>query len=351
MAETRIKGIDISAWQNGISFDEIKKVGVEFVIIRAGCGKTKDRNLDGFVAECEKHGIKYGFYWYSYALTVDRAKEEAEACIECIKAYKPDYPVCYDMEDKSQIDGLSKRTRTDMAIEFCETIRAAGFMPGIYANPAWFESYYKKAELLGRYDIWLACWTESPNKPTRYDYGQRIWQWGLDNIGGYNVDGDLSYHDYSAASGAGSGAEIGAKEIEIGDIVLFVGGNHYVSSTASKPTGGERTMGQAKVMNIAPKAKHKYAIRGTDGGSNVYGWVDEDLVVAIEEDKETLSLGDRVKVKQGAKTYKGGGLAAFVYQATFVVMQIGSGVAPDYIVIGDGKDVTAAVRAGDLTRC
>lgn len=71
-----------------------------------------------------------------------------------------------------------------MAIEFCETIRAAGYMPGIYSNPAWFESYYKKAELIGKYDIWLAHWTENPDKPTKYNYGQRIWQWGHDKLGG-----------------------------------------------------------------------------------------------------------------------------------------------------------------------
>ena len=347
----KIKGIDISVWQDGISFDAIEKAGVDFVIIRAGYGKTKDRKLDAFVAECQKRGIKYGFYWYSYALTVDRAREEAEACIEYIKKYKPDYPVCYDQEDESQIDGLSKRIRTDMAIEFCETVRAAGFIPGIYANPAWFESYYKKSELIGKYDIWLACWTESPDRPTRYKYGQRIWQWGLDKIGGFNVDGDLSYYDYKASDDNDSNVEAdNTKEIAIGDTVEFKGGYHYVSSTATNPTGTARTSGQAKVMNVAPNAPHKYALRGIDGGSNVYGWVDADLVATIEETKETLTLGDRVKVKPNAETYKGGNLASFVYNNEYVVMQVGSGIAPDYIVIGNGKEITAAIKACDLIK-
>lgn len=350
MTDKKIKGIDISAWQNGISFDEIKKAGVEFVMIRAGFGKTKDRNLDGFVSECKKHDIKYGFYWYSYALTIDRTKEEAEACIECIKAYKPDYPVCFDMEDKSQIDGLSKRIRTDMAIMFCETIRTAGYTPGIYSNPAWFESYYKKTELVGKYDIWLACWTENPDKPTRYNYGQRIWQWGLDKIGGYNVDGDLSYHDYTANGKDSVPTGEDPEVIEIGDIVMFSGGSHYVSSVAKTATGGTRSPGLAKVMNIAENAPHEIALRGIDGGSNVYGRVDAETVKPFDEANDTLSLGDRVKVKKGAKTYKGGALASFVYTNTYVVMQVGSGVAPDYIVIGINGQVTAAVHAEDLIR-
>lgn len=343
----RIKGVDISRYQDGISFDAIQKAGVEFVIIRAGLGKIKDCRLDTFVAECRKHGIKFGFYWYSYALSVDRVKEEAAACIEAIKAYKPDYPVSYDQEDKSQIDNLSTRTRTDMAITFCEAIRAAGYTPGIYANPSWFECYYKKNELIGKYDIWLACWTENPDKPPRWNYGQRIWQWGLDNIGGYNVDGDVSYYDYTAAGGKDPDTAENAAEIKIGDTVMFKGGSHYVSSTAETATGGARSEGLAEVMNIVPDAPHKYSLRGIEGGSNVYGWVDADLVVAV---KETFTLGDRVKVKKGAKTYRGGNLASFVYDNVYVVMQVGSGVAPDYIVIGNGQQITAAVRAEDLLK-
>ncbi|MCM1275441.1 MAG: glycoside hydrolase family 25 protein [Lachnospiraceae bacterium] len=345
MAE-KIKGIDISAWQKGISFDAIKKAGVEFAVIRAGAGKIKDSQLDTFVAECKKRGIKYGFYWYSYALTVDRVKEEAAACIECIKQYKPDYPVAYDQEDQSQIDQLSTRTRTDMAITFCEAIREAGYTPAIYANPSWFESYYKKNELVGKYDIWLACWTENPDKPPRWNYGQRIWQWGLDNIGGYNVDGDLSYYDYTAENSEPSVSE-NTIEISIGDTVMFKGGSHYVSSTATTATGGARSAGLARVMNIAESAPHKYALRGVDGGSNVYGWVDESLVESV---KERLTLGDRVKVKRGAKTYKGGNLASFVYDCVYEVLQIGAGVAPDYIVIGIGGAVTAAVKEADLIK-
>lgn len=345
MAE-RLKGIDISKWQDGISFAEIKKAGVDFVIIRAGCAKTKDPLLDTFVTECKKYGIPYGFYWYSYALTVDRAKEEAEACIEVIKQYKPDYPVAYDQEDKSQIDYCSTRTRTDMAIAFCETIRKAGYTPGIYANPAWLENYYKKTELLGCYDLWLAAWTENPNTSTRYNYGQKMWQWGLDVIGGHNVDGDLSYYDYAAANGEVIKPEP-ATEIRIGDVVMFRGGSHYKSSTESAPTGGERTAGLAEVMNIASDAPHKYALRGVDGGSNVYGWVNAELVEPVGEQ---LELGDKVRVKQGAKTYKGGNLAGFVYNNIYDVMQIGSGVAPDYIVIGVDGAVTAAVRAEDLIK-
>lgn len=63
-------------------------------------------------------------------------------------------------------------------------------------------------------------------------------------------------------------------DIKPGDIVQFSGGYHYVSSTTSKPTGGNRTSGKAKCTLIAKKAPHPYHLIGFSGGSNVYGWVD-----------------------------------------------------------------------------
>lgn len=361
MSETRIKGVDISKWQKGISFDEIKKAGVQFAIIRAGCGKYKDTQLETFMAECKRLGIKYGFYWYSYALTVDRAKEEAETCLSIIKQYAPDYPIYYDIEDKSQIGQLTTRIRTDMCHAFCGVIKKAGYTAGIYSNPNWFNNYLYKAELLDDYDIWLAHWTEDPNRPSKYNYNQKVWQWGTDIIDDYNVDGDLSFYDYRLSeTGTDKPEPAPAPEkkpaviipatIEIGDEVNFKGGLHYVSSKATTPTGGKRTAGTAKVVNIAPAALHQYALMPVEGGSNVYGWVDADLVEPIAETPEALQLGDSVTVNSGATDYKGRRLASFVYRSVYTVMQIGCGVAPDYIVIGQGGSVTAAVKAENLKK-
>lgn len=352
---TIIKGVDISAYQTGIPFDKIKQAGVQFAIIRAGYGKIKDSQLDTFVAECKKHGIKYGFYWYSYALTVDRAKEEAEYCISVIKQYNPDYPIYYDIEDKSQIGQLTTRTRTDMCHAFCDVIRKAGYTAGICANPSWFNNFLYKKELVDEYEIWLAHWTENPNVPSRYNYNQKVWQWGLDHIAGYGVDGDISFCDYdlgenSNAPAADSKPAVVPAVIEVGDQVYFKGGYHYISSTAAAPSGGIRTAGKAKVQCIAAGAAHCYALKPVDGGSNVYGWVDEKLVEPIEETPETLQLGDKVTVNSGATDYKGRKLALFVYKTVYTVMQIGCGVAPDYVVIGLNGAVTAAVRARDIIK-
>lgn len=64
----------------------------------------------------------------------------------------------------------------------------------------------------------------------------------------------------------------------------------------------------------------------------------------------TLKVGDKVKVKSGAKTYSGGSLAVFVYTQVYEVVQVGANGKSDYIVIGQNGQVTAAVKAEDLKK-
>ena len=214
---TRIKGIDISVYQKGISFSALKQAGVKFAIIRAGYGEKKDYTMNKFVKDCKANGIDFGFYWYSYAMSVEQAQAEADKCIEVIKGLSPTYPVFFDMEEKKQIDGLNTDTRTEMAVAFCEKIRQAGFKPGIYANPSFMENYYDKQQIIGKYDIWLAHWTNSPDRPSRYNYGQTMWQWGLDKIDRYDIDGDICFCEYSKPAPTKKSIDELAKEVIRGD--------------------------------------------------------------------------------------------------------------------------------------
>ena len=74
----KIKGVDLSYCQEGISFPALKQVGVKFAIIRAGFSTKKDVTMDKFVVDCKKYGIDYGFYWYSYAMSIEQAQAEAD---------------------------------------------------------------------------------------------------------------------------------------------------------------------------------------------------------------------------------------------------------------------------------
>ena len=58
-----------------------------------------------------------------------------------------------------------------------------------------------------------------------------------------------------------------------------------------------------------------------------------------------IQKGSKVRVNSGAKTYTGGGLASFVYNNVYDVIQISG----DRVVIGIGTAVTAAMNVKDLT--
>ena len=83
------------------------------------------------------------------------------------------------------------------------------------------------------------------------------------------------------------------------------------------------------------------------------GWISLDFVQKITSGKvETITTsseikkGDKVKVKQGAKTYTGGSLASFVYSTTYDVIEVNG----DRVVIGKGKTVTAAIHKNNLIK-
>ena len=126
----------------------------------------------------------------------------------------------------------------------------------------------------------------------------------------------------------------------MGDTVTFTGTKHYVSSNATN--GAACKPGKAKVTAVAKNAKHPYhLIKVAGGGSTVYGWVDApDIQV-----DGAITVGAKVKVNKGTKTYTGGSLASFVYNNTYTVMQMDG----DRAVIGQNGVVTAAINKKDLT--
>lgn len=71
------------------------------------------------------------------------------------------------------------------------------------------------------------------------------------------------------------GTEDSGKDYKVGDVVQFNGGYHYVSSTASNPTGSKCAAGPAKITLIAKGAKHPWHLIHTDSSTRVYGWVDD----------------------------------------------------------------------------
>lgn len=85
----------------------------------------------------------------------------------------------------------------------------------------------------------------------------------------------LNYANDLAKEEKNSEQAAGGKDYKVGDVVQFNGGYHYVSSTASNPTGSKCAAGPAKITLIAKGAKHPWHLIHTDSSTRVYGWVDD----------------------------------------------------------------------------
>ena len=178
---------------------------------------------------------------------------------------------------------------------------------------------------------------------------------GCGKKAGYNTrtwtkHGKMPWVDYTGAVAGGDTGEVSkptqpvvsAQGPAVGAVVTFTGSKHYASSGSTNAKSCKP--GEARVTAVAKNARHPYhLIKTTGSSSTVYGWVDAaDIAV---EASAAIAKGSTVKVKAGAKTYTGGGLASFVYANTYTVLELSG----DRAVIGQGKAVTAAVNIKDLT--
>ena len=189
-----LKGIDVSKHQGMIDWEKVKASGVDFVIIRCGYGLDKpewddpqfQRNAD----ECERLGIPYGVYFYSYANDVEDAISEAEHALRLVKDRNLSYPIYFDMEDDSTLVGKTREEQAAnlalFAKTFCDKITAAGYPVGIYANTNWFNTYLTD-ECFDQWPKWVAQY----NTECEYQGEYAMWQYSdsgkVDGITG-NVD-------------------------------------------------------------------------------------------------------------------------------------------------------------------
>ncbi len=181
LTDESILGIDVSRYQGQIDWQQVKDAGVEFVIIRLGFrgyGQGK-LNEDAMAQEnyrgAKEAGLKVGAYFFSQAITVEEAKEEAHYAMELAQDWQLDMPLVYDWEclaDDYRTVQVDARLLTDCTIAFCDTVAEGGYTPMIYFNPNQSRKQMFLAELTG-YDFWLAMYSDQMD----YQYKVDMWQY------------------------------------------------------------------------------------------------------------------------------------------------------------------------------
>lgn len=205
-------GIDISKWQGEIDFAKVKDQ-VDFIILRAGFGKfatQKDERFEQYYAECQKYGIPCGAYWYGYAATEKDAKEEANACLECIKNKTFQYPVYYDVEEKAM---LGSGNIDNIISAFCKSLEAAKVFAGLYMSRSPLMAYVSLT-VRNRFALWVAEYGSKCNYNGDYGMWQKSSEGRIDGING-NVDLDVCYIDYPSIIKGSAPADAVKKTIKV----------------------------------------------------------------------------------------------------------------------------------------
>lgn len=198
-------GLDISKTQGFIDFNKLVKSGVNFVMLRVGARgySTGQLILDEYyvnnIKAATDTSLHVGLYFSSQARTKEEAVEEANMVINQIGTYKIDYPIVFEMEtilnDTSRTSDLTKAERTDIAIAFLDTIKAAGYIPMIHGDKEWLLTKVDLSKLTA-YDIWLSQEGDLPDYPYQFSMWQYNTSGAVDGISG-NVSFNISFIDYT----------------------------------------------------------------------------------------------------------------------------------------------------------
>ena len=375
------RGIDISAHQGNIDLGALRDQ-IDFVIIRVGYGVSGsiDSKFERNANLCEQLGIPYGFYWYSYALSVEGAQTEADHFLNAIGQFHPTMGCWFDMEDADGYkvrNGMpSNQTLQDMCYAFCEKVENAGYYAGVYASQSWFRNQLA-GSTLDRFDKWLAQWPTSGGQQRGLDVSPderndcSMWQFtSAGRFSGYrgNLDTNYAYHDFPnpgdhpqptpptppeppTPTPGPSGSTL--------DLATDVMAGKYGDGEERKQALGDRYdevqnfinhIFSASVDELANEVinENKYGVgdqRKTVLGPRYDEVQDRVNQILLGGGGDDIKKGDRVRFT-GTKSYSGIQLASWTHNDVFDVIE----VSGDRVVIGKGTAVTAAVNIRDCQK-
>ena len=200
--ESRL-GIDVSAYQETVDWQQVAQAGVEFAMIRvgfrgydSGVMKVDEYARDNLAASAEA-GLDRGVYFFSQAVTTEEARQEARFVLAVLDGQELELPVVFDWEYVSwdaRTGTMDPRTLTDCAKVFCQEIEDAGYEAMIYFNSYMAQDLLFLEELV-EYPFWLAMYEDQLNWPYRVQMWQYTETGSVPGIQG-NVDINLWLEDF-----------------------------------------------------------------------------------------------------------------------------------------------------------
>ena len=208
--KTALTGVDVSFYQKDIDWKQVKASGIDFAIIRVGFRGygpsgliSEDSCFRQNIAGALEAGLQVGVYFFSQAVNVWEAREEANFVLSAIQGYDITFPVVFDWEritnnSSARTNGMPGSTMTLCAQAFCDAVAQAGYTPMVYFNQdAGYLDY--DLDLLKDYGFWLAEYRSVPTFYYHFDLWQYTAKGQVPGIEG-EVDLNLCFADYGKES-------------------------------------------------------------------------------------------------------------------------------------------------------
>ena len=367
-----MRGIDISTYQRGL---DLSKIDFDFAIIKATEGtELVQDTCDPWVQQCIQLGKRWGFYHFCAG---GDPIAEADFFVNNTKNYFGHGIPVLDYEAygrfgtakaKQFLDRVYERTGVRCLVYMSRSVIKEEDWSQIACNhPLWVAQYANNDTTGYQDNPWLQAGDFGPwASPAIHQYTShgRLDGWGK------NLDLDKAYitaeewdtlaagdkaqdkpstedkpQTSTPSTGDGSGGTIvrgsvvrvkqGAKDYNGGGLASFVYTRDHIVSEVS----GDRCVITYNGVVVAAVRKSDLTLVSGGGSSS------SKPTTPPPAPTQKIVKGSVVRVRQGAKTYTGGGLASFVYTSNHVVSE----VSGNRCVITYGGVVVAAVRKSDLT--
>ena len=193
--EGRSYGIDVSAWQDEIDFQAVKRAGCEFVIIRIGYTSAGEINVDKTFyrnfQNARAAGLKVGVYFYSTDTTEEQVRYAADWIINTLEGANLDLPVAFDWEDFGNFQDykISLYELNRLYDAFADELSGSGYGCMLYGSKNYLEQVWDKTDIR---PVWLAHYTEKTDYKGPYMLWQASCTGRISGISG-DVDMDILY--------------------------------------------------------------------------------------------------------------------------------------------------------------
>lgn len=160
-----MKGIDISHYQDGLDIRDLRDAGFDFAVLKISEGdRLADDSAPAFYMRAREAGIPTGGYCYSHAASPEEARTEARFMIDRLRGFPMPLGLYMDVEEARQL-ALPEKELLETVLAFCDEVRAAGYVPGLYGSELNLWARIRPDALPEDVIVWVARYGKEPTLP------------------------------------------------------------------------------------------------------------------------------------------------------------------------------------------